>query len=208
MESYEPLITGVLLPVATFLNVQSVTVPTWLTWPNDGPESHFIKPSSSYYRPPPIENGVYSQPAIVLVFSIASLFFGIVANIALFIRMLEKKIKWTTRIFIVGSICQGTISLLLVFIFLAITHISKDDKHSYHFTEGGVKVNYSTHLFFHLWLHVANCWTIGGASAISTQKPGLHLFGKEDYTLSAPVDFVNYYGSILFTDFGWNLFMD
>jgi hypothetical protein len=75
--NYEPLIAGVLLPISTFINIQSITVPVWQYGSN----------SISAGR----TGG--DKPYIVWIFANASLFCGIIANIALFTRMLEKKIK-------------------------------------------------------------------------------------------------------------------
>jgi hypothetical protein len=77
--NYEPLIAGVLLPISTFINIQSITVPVW----QYGPAVSVLKSGRS----------TGDEPFIVWIFANASLFCGIIANIALFSRMLEKKIK-------------------------------------------------------------------------------------------------------------------
>jgi hypothetical protein len=113
--NYEPLIAGVLLPISTFINVQAITVPNWLSTPkvfND------------------------DEPFIVWALANASLVAGIIATIALFIRMLEKKIKGCTRIFILFALLQGACSLLMVAIVIFSNHTRrKQELHDLHFTE-------------------------------------------------------------------------
>jgi hypothetical protein len=84
---YIPLISGLLIPLSTVINLQSITVP-------------FPQGRSEY--------------SIIHGLSIFAFVCGIVATISLFVRMLEKKIKWTSRLLIFGSILQS------VFLFLSL----------------------------------------------------------------------------------------
>lgn len=96
LPQYIPLTTGIILPLATFINVQSITVPGW-TW---------IHSPIGYHR-----------SGLVSACTILSLAFGTLATISLFVRMLEKKIKWTTRLFITGSTGQGIFNLITLLLF-------------------------------------------------------------------------------------------
>lgn len=103
MRKYIPLLTGVLLPIATFLNTQSLIGPGWMYHEK-------LHHHHSRY--------VYYKPFAVAVLSSISLSFGLVAVVSLFIRMLEKKIKWCTRLIILGAAGQGLFSLASVIAFI------------------------------------------------------------------------------------------
>lgn len=114
MKSFSPLLTGIILPISTFFNIQAFTVPGWLSQaePEDDGEEKYIK-----HR-------------VLTTLAAISICFGIFAVVALFLRylsfyiyislifiifrMLEKKIKWTSRSIIVGSLGQAVFSLMLV----------------------------------------------------------------------------------------------
>ncbi|KAJ3076518.1 Potassium channel [Podochytrium sp. JEL0797] len=78
---------AMLVPIATFLNVQSLTVPLAAT-----------------------------RPALFANF--VALAFGLLATVADFMRMLEKKIKWTTRLIVFGSACQGAINVTVILLYV------------------------------------------------------------------------------------------
>lgn len=96
--TFSPLLT---LPIATFINLQSCTVPL-------------------------VRENTHSTT--VFIFSSLSLTFGILGTTALSIRMLEKKIKWMTRLMMVGSFLQGVIALLSLILFHA---LEKNPEESY-----------------------------------------------------------------------------
>lgn len=85
-----PITAGILLPLSTFLNIQSVTVPGWT---------------------------MGDTSLSVLICSVVSLSFGLLGTIALFVRMLEKKIKWMTRLVIIGSWGQAAVNVITVIVF-------------------------------------------------------------------------------------------
>ncbi|ORY32406.1 hypothetical protein BCR33DRAFT_856501 [Rhizoclosmatium globosum] len=98
---HAPLYMAMLVPVATFLNIQSLTVPLAPTYANVGnAEAPFS-----------------SKPHPSLTASYVALAFGLLATVSDFLRMLEKKIKWTTRLLIFGSVCQGIINLTVVLVY-------------------------------------------------------------------------------------------
>ncbi|KAL2916705.1 hypothetical protein HK105_203821 [Polyrhizophydium stewartii] len=103
IKQFIPLLAGILVPLSTFLNLQSVTVPGWT--------DTALSPSAASDRP------VCHRSRLVLSLSLVSLAFGVLATTALFVRMLEKKIKWMTRLIIVGSWCQGLFALLTSAVF-------------------------------------------------------------------------------------------
>lgn len=124
-----PLIVGVIFPIATFLNFQAVSVPGWLKY---GTDLYILQ------RPNDVE---FIQPLYVIITSYLSLTFGIIASLSLFVRMLEKKIKITTLVFMFCSFGQGLVSLVLVVSFLAINHLKQKD---YFFTEALVYTSISS----------------------------------------------------------------
>ncbi|RKO84894.1 hypothetical protein BDK51DRAFT_33968, partial [Blyttiomyces helicus] len=96
--TYVPLAFGLMLPIATFLNIQSLTVPGWL---------YHTMPNLIARRPPGNEKYVYYRPVPVRILAFISLLFGVIAVGALFMRMLEKKIKWATRTIVLASFGQA-----------------------------------------------------------------------------------------------------
>ena len=60
---------------------------------------------------------VSHRPFVVVLVSLVSLGFGGLATVALFVRMLEKKIKWMTRLIILGSWSQGLFAGLAFVLF-------------------------------------------------------------------------------------------
>ncbi|KAJ3382864.1 Potassium channel [Lobulomyces angularis] len=123
VEKYIPLWCGIAFPVATFLNVQAVTVPGWLKSPLDNDIHNVI-----YKRRP--QDQVYIQPWPVILISLLSLTGGLIGCASLFVRMLEKKIKTASRLFIFGAFLQGSISTALCIVFLIVT-LSTNIKHDY-----------------------------------------------------------------------------
>jgi hypothetical protein len=96
------------IPISSFLNIQSMTVPL----------AHRIDPpSASSYSP-------QTYSTAVIMFSISSLLCGLLCNICLVIRMLERKVKWTTRLMILGAFFQGIFGILSLGIFHAIDRTS------------------------------------------------------------------------------------
>lgn len=93
IQKYTPLLTGVMVPVSTFLNLQSITVPM-------------------------LEDD-YFQNTYASILAYLSLLFGVISIVALFIRMLEKKIKWSTRLVMIGSWSQGIAGSLSLLVFHA-----------------------------------------------------------------------------------------
>ncbi|KAI8815475.1 hypothetical protein BJ742DRAFT_18152 [Cladochytrium replicatum] len=134
LRRYLPLLTGELLVVSTFLNIQCITVPGWLYADEDLDLFSLVWGSSGSAIAPPTDRQ-YIKPTFVVLLSFVSLLFGVVANVALFIRMLEKKIKWATRIMIIGAYGQGIISLALVVAFAVLTSIGRPDNRI-KYTEG------------------------------------------------------------------------
>jgi potassium channel subfamily K len=116
--NYEPLIAGMLLPISTFINVQSITVPVWER-----------RSDASLNRSPG------DEPFIIWILANASLACGIIATIALFTRMLERKIKGCTRLFIAGSLLQGVISIMLVFVVVSSARLRRKEQENIDFTE-------------------------------------------------------------------------
>ncbi|KAI8854138.1 hypothetical protein BC829DRAFT_243023 [Chytridium lagenaria] len=92
------LLMGLLLPMATFFNIQSITVPSWvhLAW-NNTLNDHASSPQP---------HGIFT----LLVISWVSVGFGVLGTGALFVRMLERKIKWATRLMLLGAFCQGILA--------------------------------------------------------------------------------------------------
>ncbi|KAJ3328941.1 hypothetical protein HDU76_008993 [Blyttiomyces sp. JEL0837] len=148
-----PLIMGLLVPVSTFFALQSITVPGWLyapdvKYPGKGEmyvdlmmdSSSQMDSSSVLVNPnkPDKDHIVYIiPPLIVLTLSWIAFGFGLVATVSLFIRMLERKIKWTTRLTIIGSFMQGVIAAGLALTFVCGTIFARKDSNvSLHYTEG------------------------------------------------------------------------
>ncbi|KAI9357340.1 hypothetical protein DFJ73DRAFT_821488 [Zopfochytrium polystomum] len=152
-----PLVLGLLLPAATFMNMQSVTVPGWLYSPPDS-DDVLRKVDSARTSSDPVRFATASVPLlpfplalvrpdrdryihlipieIVICLSWSSFLCGLGGTVSLFIRMLERKIKWTTRLSILGAFLQGVISLTLVLVMLiASFRASYDSEQSYAFTE-------------------------------------------------------------------------
>ncbi|KAJ3114894.1 Potassium channel [Phlyctochytrium bullatum] len=96
------LLMGLLLPMATFFNIQSITVPGWI------------------YAAIRTRNHAAGAVAFA-VFSWISVGFGVLGTGALFVRMLEKKIKWTTRLMLLGAFCQGLLSTILFIVLVTWT---------------------------------------------------------------------------------------
>ncbi|KAJ3281768.1 Potassium channel [Borealophlyctis nickersoniae] len=135
MRKFFPLLTGLMLPIATFLQTQAIAVPGWLYYEveKDVSTGTLLYPMRA--RRPPRHGIVYYRPISVYLLSAAALVFGLVAVGALFVRMLEKKIKWTTRLLIAGSLAQGFLSLSAVFVFFALKS-SLDDAAHWEYSEG------------------------------------------------------------------------
>ncbi|KAI8589259.1 hypothetical protein BDZ88DRAFT_418907 [Geranomyces variabilis] len=116
MRKYIPLIGGVLLPISVFLNTQSLVVPGWSY--QEGSASVLRSPSettaSSHPRKPHL---VYHRSTVVSILGFISLALGLLAVGCLFSRMLEKKIKWCTRLIILGAAGQGLLSLAAAMFF-------------------------------------------------------------------------------------------
>ncbi|KAI9105762.1 hypothetical protein DFS34DRAFT_600790 [Phlyctochytrium arcticum] len=126
MRKYIPLSSGVFLSIATALNIQALIVSGWLYF--DAPGTHHAAKKGSH------ERAIYIRPVGVTILSAMSACMGGLGIGALFVRMLEKKIKWTTRLFIAGAAGQGILSLLAVvtFAFWESTYRHPDT----HLTEG------------------------------------------------------------------------
>ncbi|KAJ3022163.1 Potassium channel [Thoreauomyces humboldtii] len=112
MLKFIPLVSGVALPIATFLVTQSLLVLGWFYVDELSDAADVLlsphQPHLTYYKP----------ESVVLLIAIA-LGFGILAVACLFSRMLEKKIKWCTRLIIFGAAGQGLFSLASVVTFWA-----------------------------------------------------------------------------------------
>jgi hypothetical protein len=100
LKTFSPLL---MLPIATFVNLQSCTVP-------------LVKTQDK------------TSSLLVLIFSSLSLTFGIIGMIALSIRMFEKKIKWMTKLMMVSAFLQGILALLSLILFHV---LEKDPEESY-----------------------------------------------------------------------------
>lgn len=108
----------ILLPLSTFINLQSITVPI----------VHRIELLKLNGHP-----SLEQRSTLVMVFSIASLSFGFIGNAALFVRMLEKKIKWMTRLIMIGALGQGILALLALILFHAL-----EKTQNYLYTESAI----------------------------------------------------------------------
>ncbi|KAJ3129261.1 hypothetical protein HK098_001959 [Nowakowskiella sp. JEL0407] len=145
VKRYMPLITGLFLPIATFLNIQCISVPGWL-YTDDNSENLFNLSPITIQNSESLEylsssGRTYIRPSFVFWLSSISLVFGLLGTGALFIRMLEKKIKWATRLMTIGAFGQGVVSILLVTIFSFLLSLDIDDPENpdlknYHHTEG------------------------------------------------------------------------
>jgi hypothetical protein len=93
MSKYIPLTTGILVPISLFLNIQSISVPL-------------------------VQNP--TEKNFIFIFSILSILFGLIATISLFVRMLERKIKWMTRMVMIGCWSQGIIASMSLLLFHAL----------------------------------------------------------------------------------------
>ncbi|KAJ3353298.1 hypothetical protein HDU83_006978 [Entophlyctis luteolus] len=82
---------AILVPSAAFLNIQSLTVPL-----------SSLESVSSVKR--------HWQ----LIATSVALGFGLIATVSDLLRMIEKKIKWSTRLIIAGSLIQGLINMAVV----------------------------------------------------------------------------------------------
>ncbi|KAI8895125.1 hypothetical protein BC833DRAFT_178015 [Globomyces pollinis-pini] len=91
---YIPVVSGLLIPMATFLNLQSVTVPMAVSL-----------------------DSIVKRNHIVLACSILSLLSGTLATAAVFTRMLERKIKLSTRIAIIAAYLQAILNILTLLLF-------------------------------------------------------------------------------------------
>ncbi|KAJ8331352.1 hypothetical protein QVD99_001635 [Batrachochytrium dendrobatidis] len=183
LRKYIPLLAGILIPLATFLNMQSVSVPGWtcerllnlhsgislcnapgnencyqhasdstvlrqslslaillsydsLDHASDDNEQQLSKHDS---KPQPIATHLVANDSnrailypdmsqqksypvcrrsqLIVVLSFVSFGFGILATTCLFVRMLEKKIKWMTRLIILGGWGQGIVALITWLVF-------------------------------------------------------------------------------------------
>ncbi|TPX50875.1 hypothetical protein SeMB42_g02092 [Synchytrium endobioticum] len=130
--NFIPLIEGLLVPTTLLLNVQSLGTPTWLAFEDD--DAHLLSSSTmSWHTTSNAKQYLETRSPAVLTLEFISMAFGILANTSLFVRMLEKKIKWTTRLAGIGSLLQGFFGLLVVGLFVAQTAPLSD---KYHYTEG------------------------------------------------------------------------
>ncbi|TPX72389.1 hypothetical protein SpCBS45565_g00530 [Spizellomyces sp. 'palustris'] len=103
-----------MLPIATALNTQSLIVAGWLY---EEKLSHEYPFYDTLVRPHK-HRLVYYKPSVVVVLSAISLGFGLLSIIVLFVRMLEKKIKWCTRLMIAGAAGQGLFATAAVIAFI------------------------------------------------------------------------------------------
>lgn len=104
------------IPISTFLNMQSMTVPL--------ANRIDTLPSAILNASQPLE----SHSVVVIVFSVLSLIAGGAANISLIVRMLERKIKWSTRIAILCLFLQAVLALFT----LALFHtVDRTNEHKY-----------------------------------------------------------------------------
>ncbi|KAH6593371.1 hypothetical protein BASA61_004317 [Batrachochytrium salamandrivorans] len=115
LRKYIPLLAGILIPLATFLNMQSVSVPGWtcealLARSTPTTDTHL----GSLRK---VAEPVCRRSMLILFLSFLSLGFGILATTCLFFRMLEKKIKWMTRLIILGGWGQGVTAVLTSIVF-------------------------------------------------------------------------------------------
>ncbi|KAI8610336.1 hypothetical protein BC830DRAFT_1172801 [Chytriomyces sp. MP71] len=100
----QPLLMGLLVPVATMLNIQALSVPLGL---------------ASGARGEAAATALLGGHRAEGVLSTAALLFGVVATAADFVRMLEKKIKWSTRLVIGGSLVQALLNTAVLVAALA-----------------------------------------------------------------------------------------
>jgi hypothetical protein len=109
---YNALVNGLMVPISTFLNLQSSTIP--LT------RSSTMSLAQRLYE----ANDATSK--IALVCSFLSLIFGVFACLSLIVRMLEIRIKWATRFVMMGSLFQGILSLCAFCLFMNLTSSTDD----------------------------------------------------------------------------------
>ncbi|KAJ3216854.1 Potassium channel [Dinochytrium kinnereticum] len=104
--------------MSTFFNIQSITVPAWIHDVNTNP--------------------IHSRNILTFVVaSWISVSFGVLGTGALFVRMLERKIKWATRLMLLGAFFQGLLAFATSFT-LIIWSISSefDDDLPLRYSEG------------------------------------------------------------------------
>ncbi|KAI8817736.1 uncharacterized protein EV422DRAFT_508804 [Fimicolochytrium jonesii] len=127
---YIPLLSGILLPMATLFNTQSIIVPGWLYHERSAHwGTHEIVSSASSIltnRPHRPRLQFYTLPLVTALAS-ASLGLGLLAVGCLFLRMLEKKIKWCTRLLILGAAGQGIFAFAAVITFWSWVSLSNTD---------------------------------------------------------------------------------
>lgn len=107
------------LPLSTFINLQSMTVPMVNRIDLIGAQS-IIQENFNNFRQSNSESPTHTKSPIVLTLSIGSILFGVIGNVALFVRMLEKKIKICTRLMMIGAYFQGIFAILTLILFHAI----------------------------------------------------------------------------------------
>jgi hypothetical protein len=90
---YIPL-ASVALPLATFINLQSVAAGGWVY-------------EYDTHRSIPVQ-----------IASILAILSGCLGSVALFVRMLEYKIKWMSRLIIYGSYLQFLLNVITLTLFL------------------------------------------------------------------------------------------
>ncbi|KAI9209764.1 uncharacterized protein BJ171DRAFT_484938 [Polychytrium aggregatum] len=131
LKRFFPLLMGILLPISTFLNIQAIAVPGWISISKavDDDGYGLLRPHH------PVDTVVYYTPPWVTIFSLVSLLFGLLGSVSLFIRMLEKKLKWTTRLIIFSSFCQGITAIMISILFILFAKAPAPDA-NYSYTEG------------------------------------------------------------------------
>ncbi|KAI9017448.1 hypothetical protein BC832DRAFT_588711 [Gaertneriomyces semiglobifer] len=97
---YAPLLIGIALPIATSLSIQALLVEGWF----------YVEKRRDVSNPTRHEH-VYLTPTSSIVVTYIAAAFGLMGTCAVFVRMFEKKIKWMTRLIILGAFGQGFASL-------------------------------------------------------------------------------------------------
>jgi potassium channel subfamily K len=146
---YVPLLTGILVPISLFLNIQSISVPL-----------HTDR----------------TEAKVIYVFSVLSLLFGALATVSLFIRMLERKIKWTTRLVMIGSWSSGLIgglSLVLFYVIKKVHDISYNEAVVYLMLASATSLIAASMITYQIHLneqhHQLYAWTLYHLSLVQRQ---------------------------------------
>lgn len=116
-KSMIPLATGMLLPLSTFLNVQALSIPGWTA--SLSSLNHCLRHSPIDDKLPLPDPVVFYPNEIIAILLSLSFSSGILANLALFNRLLfERKIKTMQRVVFYGSISQGLFCLVANLLFI------------------------------------------------------------------------------------------